>query len=476
MNIRYILLIATILLAASCDDKLDISPQQSVIEDQAFKNKLTTQGAVMGVYSWLQDYDVYGSLPQVISDFQADNVNFVGTFPTLQDIRRYATLSTNSSIQTLYRDHYFTVVAANAVVLNAPHVDDPNLSDEEKAQYVAEAKFVRALIYFQLVNLFAHPYQIANGTNDGVPIVTSVFDPNEPIVFPSRSSVNDVHEFIRTELVSIIDDLPENYSAAIETRGRATKGAARALLSRLHLYRGEWDAAADYAEEVINDSDNYSLAGNYAFYNGNTSEDIFSVQNSATDNGATGSGGWASYYMPADMNGRGDARVSQDLIDAFNEEPQDLRFKNLVFEYKGNYYTSKFPDATTDSDNAPVLRVTEMYLNRAEALVKDTETIHPEALSLINDLRQRANLDPFNASDFADADEFAEAILVERRKELAFEGHRRMDLLRNGKALRPATDQYYESSLTGENKTILPIPQRERDVNNNLSQNNGYGG
>lgn len=474
MRYIYILFAAVMIGGVGCDDKLDINPQQSLSTDQAFSDALSSRGSLMGVYSLLQDYEVYGSLPQIIAEFQADNVNFVGTFPTLQNIRTYTTLATNSSIQTLWRDNYFTILAANAVIENVPNVDDPVFLEEEKDQYVAEARFIRALVHFQLVNLFAHPYQISNGTNDGIPIVEEPYSPE--IAFPSRSSVNDVHEFIRTELVSIIDDLPESYSTAIETRGRATKGAARALLSRLHLYRGEWELAADYAEEVIGDSDNYNLASNYTFYNGNTSEDILTVQNSATDNGATSSGGWASYYMPADMNGRGDAILSQDLIDAYNEEPEDLRFKDLVFEYNGNYYTSKFPDATTDADNVPVFRVTEMYLNRAEALVKDTESIHSEALSLINALRQRANLDPYDASDFADHEEFIEAILVERRKELAFEGHRRMDLLRNGKALRPTTDQYYESSLPGEDRTILPIPQRERDVNNSLSQNNGYGG
>src|SRR5690606_16677028 len=111
------------------------------------------------------------------------------------------------------------------------------------------------------------------------------------------------------------------------TRGRATKGAANALLSRLHLYRGEWTEAADYADDVLENTALYQLAPNYGFYDGNTAEDIFTIQMSPTDNsGDAGTGSWAGYYRPTNAGARGDAPFSASLIAAFEEEPGDLRF------------------------------------------------------------------------------------------------------------------------------------------------------
>jgi hypothetical protein len=112
-------------------------------------------------------------------------------------------------------------------------------------------------------------------------------------------------------------------------------------------------------------------------------------------------------------------------------------------------------------------------LNRAEALAQ-LDGINNESLDLINELRERAGLDALNASDFADKEAFIAQILEERRKELAFEGHRRMDLLRNNLPLRPESDTYFDDSKPGQNRTILPIPQRELDINTGLIQNPGY--
>lgn len=95
-------------------------------------------------------------------------------------------------------------------------------------------------------------------------------------------------------------------------------------------------------------------------------------------------------------------------------------------------------------------------------------------MELINELRERAGLEIFSAGDFDSEDAFIAQILEERRKELAFEGHRRMDLLRNNLPLRPEGDTYFDESKPGENKTILPIPQRELDINTGLVQNPGY--
>lgn len=466
------ILAAGLVLTASCENRLDINPEQDLATDLAFANKENSFASLMGVYSLSQQYEVFGALPQIIADFQADNVLFSGTFPTLRDIDEFDVVADNSSIQDLWAENFRVVVAANAVIKYVPLVEDEAFTDAERAQYVAEAKFLRALINFQLVNLFGQPYNLDNGASLGIPIVLEPYEGE--ITYPTRATVNEVHQQIFTDLQEALPDLltAGDFGAAEMARGRATQGAARALMARLHLYRGEYGEAADLAGDVIDDAD-YVLAGNHNFYDANSPEDVFTIQNSATDNGATSSGGWASYYNSSTYGGRGDCPFSPDLIAAFEEEPGDARFALSRSDGAGEpLFTTKFPDGTTNADNAPIIRVTEMYLTRAEALA-ELDGVNAESLDLMNELRERANLSTWDAADFATDEAFIEAILNERRKELCFEGHRRMDLLRKGKSLRTSGNGA-GISAPGDPYIILPIPQRARDVNPGLDQNDGY--
>src|SRR3546814_20020738 len=101
----YILAVGSILIA-SCDKKLDVNPEQDLPTDLAFANKENSFASLMGVYSKSQLYDVFGSLPQIIGDYQADNVNFAGSFPTLQDIDTYGVKSDNSNVLGIWREHF----------------------------------------------------------------------------------------------------------------------------------------------------------------------------------------------------------------------------------------------------------------------------------------------------------------------------------------------------------------------------------
>lgn len=211
-----------------------------------------------------------------------------------------------------------------------------------------------------------------------------------------------------------------------------------------------------------------ALANDYSFFNNSSSEHIFQVINLADDSApATG---YDIFYNPTSANGRGDAPFAQDLIDAYNEESGDLRFLNLTLNATdaGNnadaIFTTKYPNAATQDSDPNVLRVTEMYLIRAEANLLNGSSIGDSPLNDINALRMRANLTSLTSVNLSQ-------ILTERRKELAFEGHRRMDLLRNNENLRPDNGAV---SAAGANKVILPIPQIELDNNPNATQNTGY--
>lgn len=457
-----------LIFAFSCEDRLDVVPEDNVASNTVFGSFATINGAVVGIYSKNQSGDLNGNA-QLMSDFMADNVNFVGSFPSLQEIDQFETLATNASIDNIWLDGYELIGAANNIIVNLPDVsidDVTGLTEADKTVFVAEAKFLRAITNFQLVNLFAQPFQFSNGANLGIPIVTQPFEGGDISEFQlERSTVNEVHAFIEQDLLDAAAALPEDNGV------RAEAGAARALLARLYLYRGEWAQAADLANQVIT-SGEYTLASDYDFYddNPNSSEHIFVVINTPTDGPQENAGSdevYVNFYNPA-PGGRGDAPFSQELIDAFAAEPGDRRFDELsqaASDAGGNdtFFTTKYPDIVNNASDGMALRITEMYLIRAEANLLNGSSVGDTPLNDINLLRNRADLGNLGSVDLA-------AISLERRKELCFEGHRRMDLLRNNLNLRPDGGAV---SGPGADKVIFPIVEDETTNNPNITQNPG---
>lgn len=459
-------LVISTALIFGCENQLDVVPEDQVASNTVFNSFATINGAVVGIYSKNQSGDLNG-MAQLMGDFMADDVNFVGSFTSLQEIDQFETLATNTSIDNIWLDGYELIGAANNVIENLPPVTDiTGLDQTTKAQFVAEAKFLRAVTYFKLVNLFAQPYQFSQGTNLGVPLVLQPFEGGDISEFQlERATVNEVHAQIEQDLLDAIQDLPA------ENGVRAESGAAMALLARLYLYREQWQQAATMASAVI-ESGNYSLAGTYDFYDDNpgSPEHIFVVVNTPTDGPQETTGSdevYVNFYNPA-PGGRGDAPFSQDLLDAFAEEPGDLRFTTLsqpATDAGGNstFFTLKYPDVVNNASDGMVLRITEMYLIRAEANLRGGSGIGADPVSDINLLRDRAGLGPLGAVDL-------DIILNERRKELCFEGHRRMDLLRNNRNLRPGGGP---ESEPGADKVIFPIVEDETTNNPNITQNPG---
>lgn len=455
----------------SCSDRLDLEPEQAISSGEVFTSGSTALSALYGVYSRSQRLEVFGGEPQAIAEFMADNVNYVGVLG-IKDIGAFTTAPGNSYVSEMWRLHYDVIMGANAVVDRVPGISDPAFSDVNRKMYVAEAKFMRAILYFQLLNLYAQPYQVGQGAQPGIPLVIQAFDGT--ITYPSRATVNEVQLQIEKDLLEALPDLSDTFADAALARGRATKGAANALLSRLYLYREEWDKAATYAKAVL-DAPYYTLAGNYSFYDANSAEDVFSIQNTDTDNPNTGSGSWSTYYRPVSAGGRGDCPFTTELIQAFAQEANDLRYamsdEGTAANREVRRFSLKFPNVSTSKDNAPLIRVTEMYLNRAEALAT-LNGVNQESIDLMNSLRTRAGLAGWDINSFVSGADLVNAILNERRKELCFEGHRRMDLLRRGYSLRTAD----QDKKAGADRVILPIPQREIDLSPALKghQNPGY--
>ncbi|PRX56014.1 putative outer membrane starch-binding protein [Flagellimonas meridianipacifica] len=463
---KIIFFFALTLLVWGCESRVeDIEPEDNLSTDAVFSNFVNLEAAVIGVYDGLQDGDLIGT-PDFIADFTSDNVDFVGSFTTLQDIRDFDADATNGTIDNIWFDVFDVTRDANNIIVNLENInaDDvqgaPANFDALAIQFIAEARFCRALAYLVGVNNFAQPFQVDNGNTLGMPIVTEFFEGDvEPFQQP-RSTVNETHAFIEADLLFAMNNLPASNGI------RASSTAARGLLSRLYLYREQWAAAANMANDVVNTT-GFSLASDFSFYNNTSSEHLFQVINQP-DDPAIGSD-FDTFYNPTSNNGRGDLPIAQDLIDAFEAEPTDLRFTVLTFSDvdAGNnpgLFTNKYPNGATNESDPNVIRMGEIHLNRAEANLRGGTTIGATPLEDVNAIRARAGLPALGSVTLDD-------ILLERRKELAFEGARRMDLLRNNQNLKPGGGAV---TAPGANFVILPIPDDELNGNPNAQQNPGY--
>lgn len=336
----------------SCEDDLDILPEDDQSPEQVFSSEAGANGALVGVYSLAQQDDVLNGTSALATEWQSDNVDFVGSFPTFNDIRTYDTRSTNTSIQGIYDDSYEVINAANRVIAFVPEIADETFLEEDRANIVAQAKFMRALVYFKLADLFAQPLQVGGGTNLAVPLVVNPVNPStatDEELFPKRATLNEVHTQIEIDLVDAIPALTNSDNS------RATQAAAQQLLARLYLYQERFEEAATLSNDAINSS--FQLAENYEFYNDQSPEHLFTLVNTSADGQDSGEG-FSGLTNPA-PTGRGDAPFTDNLIAAYLEEFQIDEDGNPLLDDEGNpvpdaRYTDLVQIGTSAPGNARV--------------------------------------------------------------------------------------------------------------------------
>ncbi|ELY2016655.1 RagB/SusD family nutrient uptake outer membrane protein [Flavobacterium psychrophilum] len=455
----------------SCQTDLDAIPEDLTTRELTFKTRLGVESYVTGIYGLAQQEGALNGVPQLLGEYQSDNVTFRGSFPTLIDIRDYNTLSDNSSILSIWRDHYEVIAQTNYLITNIDKCLDATFDQVGRDQAIGEAKFMRALMYLQLTNLFSQPVQSVGVNALAVPLVLkSTEDKDLGINDTPRATIGEVYSQIEADLLDASTKL------TVMNRTRANSAAAKALLARVYLYQDKFAQAADFSNKVILDS-NFRLASNFLFYDTPVNEEhVFTLVNSKSDPStnstldASSAVGFTNETNSVDDGGRGDCPFSVNLRAAFSAG--DLRFalkKQDVGTQTPRFFTTKFNDGINNSSDVPVIRISEMYLIRAEANFRSGSAIGDSPLNDLNKVHVRAGLAPLVVVDLP-------TILNERRYELCFEGFRRMDLLRNGLKLRSATLPQTALSIPGMNKVILPIPQAEMDLSKGrkLVQNPGY--
>jgi hypothetical protein len=463
------LLVTGLLGLMGCDQTVNKQPEQSISIGQLFEDSTAATRALAGAYDGLQANGVYGGFPTMAADFTADIANFSGSFTTWQQAQAFNISSTHGPTQNIWADHYFAINRANLIIDNASDIE--GLSQAGVDQFVGQAKFIRALAYFNLVRWFGQPFEPgASNDQPGVILATTGVQTTNPEFNQPRASVGDVYAQIRSDLEDAISNLDVRGA-----RTRAGQSVANALLAKVSLYQGRWDEAASRAQSVIQQSE-FELSGSprTPYFNEASSEIIFQIAYSSTDN--TGTNDFmSSFYLPGDLGGRGDINpLSSFLSDA---ESGDIRTgvspaiegDSLLYSQGGNIWTNKWTE-NSFSDDMPVLRVAEMYLIRAEGLARGSGTAS-DARTALNAVRNRAGLDDVASS--LSGQDLIDEIITQRRYELAFEGDRRHDLQRLGRAINSGTG----TLQPGDPQRILPIPNRAIQVNDALdqsSQNPGY--
>ncbi len=481
-NFCWVLVLISLLLT-SCKDFLKEDPQNVVAQNNYYSNEEDAISAVNSIYAWLGSYDftygntagIYHSTFWVTQGLASDemNNNQVGS-PDLDQLATFSFNSENSQILEIWKMHYKVIFTANIAIARIPKID---MDETMRTRLVNEAKFIRALLYFNLVRMF-----------DKVPLLVNE---NEPLK-PEVSSSNLIYDQIIQDLKDA-ENLPESYTAG-NGKGRATSGAAKSLLAKVYLTLGEFQKTADKAFEVINSSQ-YELWSDFAdvmkLSSRNGKEVVFSVGFGDGDGAISfwEVGQFNVRLLPAELtkeipeitNTQGWQVATQDLYNSFSSDDsrKAVTFMTQFSKPDGSVvkldkiYFQKYWDKAADptaggsKNDFPVIRYSDVLLMYAEANAQlgDIST----ANEYLNKVRNRANL---SSVSLASKDELLEAILLERRKEFACEGQRWFDLVRTNKLASKV--QEAKGITPNSDFNLFPIPLRERDLNANLPQNPGY--
>ncbi|GAA4399284.1 RagB/SusD family nutrient uptake outer membrane protein [Nibrella viscosa] len=440
----------------ACNNRLDLQPQQSIDAQTALVTAQDVESAIIGAYGDLGNGALYGTnlnlLPELLG---AENyITWRGTFAGYRQVAQRSIQNTNTEAERTWLRAYAAINTVNNVLESLDKVANATL----KKTLEGEAKFIRGILYFELVRLYALQWgATANNSQPGVPLVLRATITSEQAAqTAARNTVAQVYTQVINDLTQASTLLPNDNGA------RADKYSALAFLARVYLQQNDYAKALTAANQVIQSGMfrlNPSVTA--AFRNRNTAESIFEIQQNDQNNAGTSNDGLTTFYASLPVNGvnigRGDVQVNTPFVNQY--DPADARRTELLYiGYKGvnRYYTGKWADFGA---NIPVIRLAEMLLIRAEANLRLGSTVGATPAADLNAVRQRAGLAPI-------ASPTVEDVLRERQFELAFEGLRIHDLRRT----RQSTGTY----AWNDPKLVLPIPKREVDANSLLVQNPGY--
>jgi len=489
-TIKLIVFLTVISVAGiySCK-KLDENPSSVIVASQFYKTASDASSAVNAVYSTLNsdaagDFPLYGRQLNLLTENASDNQVYSpsNTNPDVRAMGTVTYISSNSRVQKVWQQLYYGINRANIAIDNIPSVQ---MDTTVRARLIRESKFIRGLLYFNLVRLYgAVPLILHNPTT---------IDPTKLLV--GRTPVDSIYLQIVSDLKEATN-LPKSYSGA--DLGRATGGAAHTLLAKVYLTRQDWTNALAQLNIVINGGYGYALFPNYydAFQKAtkNGKEHIFSAQ-FETNLGAVGSEQYLSLSftsfntqtwpidVPADssvyklFSATDTRRAVTFYSSVYNAATgQTVVFNNPYVPYFNKFVDYSLTPLSTQAQsgiNYPVLRYADVLLMYAEAENELNGGPTSDAYTAINQVRTRANVPNLTAG--LSQSDFRDSLFLERRKEFIQEGHRWFDLVRQGgTVLVDALHKIPAKSAASSKNTLFPIPLVETQLNPKLTQNPGY--
>lgn len=464
------LLTLTIGSFCSCEDFLIEEPVLKQSNELTFSTYAGINAAGEALYSMMQSASWYDGQFILQSELRAGNAKNPVSLPGSGRYRNDTQWNyTASSTSSLWSYAYYTISWANNIINNIDGMSEANVSQQDWDNLKAEALFMRALCHFDLVITYAQPYT-SDSLSLGVPVVLVTENGQ-----PARNKVNEVYKQVVSDLTAAEKLISNNFSRsdASDAAAMVSKQAIQALLSRVYLYMGKWQKSADYATLVIN-SGKYSLVSGDDYLNmwsaqvaPKGGEIIFEVFGS-NKNEYWDESGWTHlpYITGMGEEGSEDICATSDLFNLF--EASDIRTK-LFYKNENDNMVNKYhgkEGGIPRQVNVPVLRLAEMYLNRAEAILNGAS---------IAGVTARGDLEAIATKRGATVPAQIN-VFEERRKELFFEGHIVYDYARTGTALvRTDFDGVNNKDVPFPNyRWAMPIPKREMDANPNMVQNAGY--
>ena len=461
---KQVYLIVTIVLFTACrKDFINLVPVSDQSIEGFYKSETDISQAVIGAYDGLQGL-YSGNFPyfmEVPSD-NSYNSNTTGNGGANADFDNFTLASSNVILNDTWIACYRTIQRCN-IILN--RVDQVAMNEQLKTQRKGEVKFIRALLYFNMVRIWG----------DIPLIVDEIEDPFEAFNH-KRDPTDQVYTHIIKDLREAIDALPVKWGSANDL-GRATKGAARTLLGKVFLTRKDYAGADNELQAVIN-SGTYTLVPDFAkvfgVENENNIESIFEVQYKSDAFGEGGNDGglfasgdgnnWPSANMLKLFVSNNDSRFDASIDTTFNF-PKFAKQK-AVRGADGSF-----------GSNVIVLRYADVLLMEAEVLNEQAYN-KENAFNYLNRVRRRAGATIYDQASLPNQESFRAAIELERRLELAFENHRWFDLLRTGRALDVMSTTVGGSAFALNIKpfqVLFPIPLEQVDASGGIiKQNPGY--
>lgn len=503
-NISKILIAAALIFtAASCS--LDYDPvseysektygQTSSTDSIKYKTRAEMLSQYQSLYQKLKEQEHWYLDLTMFAETRADNAYAGSTGSQVMPVETNALDGGNSVLARDWDRYLADVAQANTVIENIDKVPDQSLTATERKQWKAEAKIFRSLVWFDMIRIWGN---IPVVTKEGTDITSENIEEVYPLYYPKQTAPAEAYAQLIKDLTDAITDAPANNSG---DKTILSKSVARALLAKVYAEKPARDYAKvlQYCNEVI--ADGFSLNLNYS--------DIFALNSGGTDlknrstsesileaNFFTGGGNWVTWMFGKDLldpeanfSWAKWVTPSRDLIAAFKAENDNIRMNESIVFYQtswSNYYPSSnypFMYKMRSAVNSIIkIRLADILLLKAEALANlDGAANLQAAETIVNQIRNRVSLAALPSTAKASKTSMLDAILKERRLELAFEGQRWFDLVRYEKVEEVLNSLTTRDSgrlalrrTFSETSYLFPIPSTAIDLNTNLVQNPGY--